>query len=398
MKALLHYRPVFGILRIPTIAFLRLKFNFHTEKIEPAHRPYIVLSNHTTNYDPIMVGTSFPEHLHYIASDHVFRWGFYSRLIKLLADPIARLKSSRDVQTVIRVLDKLRKGYSICIFAEGSRTFCGETSDIPVSIGKLVSMSGASLITYRIDGGYFTNPRWGGRYRKGYMSGRKVREYSPQEIKKMTVDELNEVIKRDLYVNAFDEQRTRMASYHGKDIAENLEIALYMCPLCGSIGTLQSRRDRFFCSCGLHLRYTPLGLLESCGSGASPFNTVLDWHRWQRKKIVKKAEDFFRQFPDKPIFFDAAQSLWKIDKANRSELQGEGTLYCYKERLELKQDDGLSHSFSLEKIEDMDIYSRMVLIFSTADQATYEIKSDSSRSAVKYLDVFKHLKSKEARE
>ncbi len=393
MRPFLSYMPVFRILHFLTGIFLRLKFNYRAEKIEPEHKPYIVLSNHTTNYDPVLLGLSFPELLYYVASEHIFRLGFISKLLIWLVDPIPLLKSSTDFQTVIKVLKKLRNGYSICLFAEGNRTFSGESSGIPASTGKLVSMSGASLITYRIDGGYFTNPRWGKKYRKNHMSGRKVSEYSPERLKSMTVDELNEIIKRDLYVNAYDEQQLNMAPYCGTNIAENLEVALYICPLCGGIGTLQSRHDQFCCSCGLRLRYTPFGLFESLGSSPPPFQTVLDWFRWQSIRICEMSREFFLQSPDKPMFSDNNQSLWRIEKASSCTLHGKGTLSLYKDRLELAQEDGRQFSFPIDKITDMSIYSRMVLIFSTADDVTYEIKTRHPRSAVKYLDVFRFLES-----
>jgi 1-acyl-sn-glycerol-3-phosphate acyltransferase len=396
MKAFLSHKPIFKIFILSLKIFLRLKFRYSFEKIEPAYKPYIVLSNHTTNYDPIMLGISFPELLYYVASDHIFRLGFASKLLKLLVDPIPRLKSAAEIQTVRQVLKKLRKGYSVCIFAEGNRTFSGETSDIPDSIGKLVKLSGAHLITYRIDGGYFSNPRWGKKCRKGTVSGRKVSEYSPEQLMEMPVDELNVMIRRDLYVNAYDEQKRNMAAYVGGDLAENLELALYLCPSCGRIGTLQSSKDHFFCCCGLHLLYTPFGLFESSDmEGPPPFETVLDWARWQSMKIVENAGEYFENSSPKPFFSDRSQLLWQVDKARHSILQGEGTLNFYQDRLELEQEDGKRYPFPWDKVSDMAIYSRAILIFSTTDQKTYEIKSKANLCAIKYVDGFNAMKSNE---
>lgn len=392
-RPLLRNTTLFRIFLFLLRVFLRLKFNYHFEKVKPKHRPYIVLANHATNYDPIMLGESFPELLHYVASDHIFRLGRVSKLLMFLVEPIPRLKSSTELQTVKQVLNKLRKGFSVCIFAEGNMTFSGETGYIPISTGKLVKLSGVALITYRIDGGYFSNPRWGKKLRKGCMSGQIVSEYSPETISDMTVAELNDVIKKDLYVNAYDEQKVKQIPYQGIDIAENLEIALYLCPLCGRIGTLKSIRDEFYCPCGLHLRYTQYGYFESGEGGDPPFPTVLEWFRWQSTEIEKKTGEFFEEPIGEPFFSDNGQSLWLIGKASHAELQGRGTLYLFNDRLELEQENGSRFSFPLERISDMSIYGRMVLIFTTNDQMTYEIKSDHSRSAVKYLDVFQYYKS-----
>jgi 1-acyl-sn-glycerol-3-phosphate acyltransferase len=396
MRALLEYKPFYRLLWYPVSLFMRLKFNYHPEKLEPEHKPYIILSNHTTDYDPIFLGLSVPELVHYVASDHVFRWGFTSRLLKFLGDPIPRLKSATDIQAVKQVFIKLNEGRSVCIFAEGNRSFGGETVDIPLSIGKLVKRSGVSLITYRIDGGYFSSPRWGKKCRKGIVSGRKVSEYSPERIRDMTSDEINQAIREDLYVNAYDEQLRNLIPYYGSDPAENLELALYICPCCSGIGTLRSNKNKFFCSCGFNLKYTPFGLFESVNGNNPPFSTVLEWFRWQRVKIVEKAEQFFSRYPDEPIFFDNSQLLREVDKAKGSKLRGEGQLYLYKDRLELREKSGRVNTFTIESISDMSIYSRMNLIFTTADRRAYEIKTGVIRSAVKYLDVFNYLKSSKA--
>ena len=88
--------------------------------------------------------------------------------------------------------------------------------------------------------------------RRGSMTGYPVRIYNPEEIKGMSEEELMKCIEHDLYTNAYDEQKRRgPVAFRGKNLAENLETALYLCPCCGKMEGLQSRGDYFFCSCGL---------------------------------------------------------------------------------------------------------------------------------------------------
>lgn len=393
MKALLGCRPVFRFVRFLAVQFLRLKFNYRSERIEPEQKPFIVLSNHNTDYDPLMLGTSFSELIHYVASDHIFRLGFLSRVLIFLAEPIPRLKSSTDVQTVKQLLKKLRQGCSVGIFAEGNRSFSGETGNIPESTGKLVKLSGTPLITYRIDGGYFTNPRWGRKCRKGSMTGRMVHFYSLEEIGRMSADELNEAIQRDLYVNAFEEAENNLIPYRGKDPAENLELALYTCPVCRGMETLKSSGDRFCCACGLQLRYTPYGFFEPIGASPLPHRTVLDWYRWQSGEIAERLREYYARNTDEPIFSDHRQTLWQVDKATHAAFHGTGTLKLYRDRLALVQEDGQIHTFPLEDMTDMSIHGPTTLIFSTTDGLTYEIRTGTLRSGVKYLDGFHTLKT-----
>ncbi len=398
LKGLLKYKFVFNIFHFAIKHLLHRKFNYHFEKVVPHNQPYIVLVNHNTDYDPLMVGVSFPRLLYYVASDHIFRWGFISKLIMFLVDPIPRMKAVTETETVKQILRRMKAGANVCIFAEGNRSFTGETGAIPESTGKLIKRSGVALITYRLDGGYFSSPRWSRTIRRGVMSGRKVREYSPEEIKNMTAAELNEAIKNDLYVNAYEEQRKHPIDYNGLKLAENLETALYLCPCCGNVATLKSQEDRFYCPCGLDLRYTSKGYFVSLDGNLPPFSTVADWSRWQSTRVTELVTNIKASAWDQPILSDKDQSLWLVNKARKSQFVGKGELYLYKDKISLVFEDGKEQTFCLDQISDMAIHGQMVLIFSTSDRKSYEIKSNHPRSALKYRDYYEILKANKGNE
>ena len=50
---------------------------------------------------------------------------------------------------------------NVCVFPEGNRTWDGVTAKFLPSIGKLARSSGASLVTYKLTGGYFASPLGG---------------------------------------------------------------------------------------------------------------------------------------------------------------------------------------------------------------------------------------------
>ncbi|MHB1452626.1 MAG: lysophospholipid acyltransferase family protein [Saccharofermentanales bacterium] len=395
MKGSARHRFVNRFARIFLIPVLRSKLNFTFEKIEPKSRPYILVSNHVCNYDPILVGFSFKDVIYYIASDHLFRMGLVSRLLVFAISPIPRAKATTETKTVIEIFKRIKDGHNICIFAEGNSTFSGETGYIPPSIGKLAKRTGASLITYRITGGYFTLPRWSHNVRKGKMTGALVHEYTPDELKAMSDEEMNAAVARDLYVNAYEDQEKLPQAYRGDRLAEHLEYALYCCPKCLKFSTLASKDDRFRCSCGLDLRYTEYGYLEpyTPGSEPAPFTRILDWVKWQ-KAIVK--EYAARSISDpacsgKQIFSDSGQTLIKAIRTRRNIVSGRGTVDFYCDRFTLTGDDGQVIVFKLADIVSMSIITQMNLVFSTHDGNSYELHSDHPRSASKYVDLFRDL-------
>lgn len=393
MKSLYWHRFIYRILKIIIEPFLKMKLNYSYEKAKPTSGPYIVLANHNTDYDPILVGLAFRGQMYYVASEHIFRWGFVSKLINFLVAPIPRVKAKTEIQTVMNILKRLRMGANVCMFAEGNRSFSGETGEIHPATGKLIKKSGVTLITFRLDGGYFTSPRWSKTLRRGKMSGRMVKEYSPEELKSMTSDEVIQAIRNDLYVNAYEEQEKNPVSYIGKNLAENLETALYLCPVCNKIATLKSEGNRLFCDCGLDLNYNSYGYLSSNNNEKPPFETVLDWCRFQDVRLKEDIERIKNLGPDELIYSDEDQTLWKANRG-KNEMIGTGTLLLYNNRLVFDCSNNDKYTFSFDDLSDLEIIGQMVIAFATTDRQAYEIKSSYPRSALKYREVLKNLRAK----
>jgi len=390
MKGLRWHRFIFRALQILLGPFLKRKLNYCYEKAKPSGRPYIILANHNTDYDPFLIGMAFPDHTYFVASEHIFRWGFLSKIINFMVAPIPRVKGTTEIQTAMEILKRLKAGANICMFAEGNRSFSGETGEIFAATGKLIKKSGVNLITFRFDGGYFTTPRWSETIRKGVMNGRMVREYTAEELKNMTWKEINSAIERDLYVNAYEEQEKDPVEYKGERLAEHLETALFLCPKCGGIDTLKSMDDRFYCSCGLDLRYNTYGYFVSNSDEKPPFETVLDWYRYQ-DDYLRNSLDRFRNLPaDEPIYTDTDQALWKADWG-KNHFVAKGTLIMYNDRLVFDSGEE-KYIFMLKDITDMQIIQQTVMAFATHDRQAYEIKCDYPRNALKYRELIKYLK------
>jgi 1-acyl-sn-glycerol-3-phosphate acyltransferase len=131
-------------LRALVSPFIARKFRFEYDDIKVSTSPYIVIGNHLTNWDPILIGFSFKKPMYYVATDQIFRMGWKSKLLVFIFAPIARAKTVNETQTVISIFKKLRDNSNVCIFAEGNSSFDGETCEIQPSIGKLVKRAGGN--------------------------------------------------------------------------------------------------------------------------------------------------------------------------------------------------------------------------------------------------------------
>lgn len=387
-----RHRAVYSLIRPFLPPFLRFRFSYrHTPASFPPG-PVLVLANHTTDFDPFFLAAGFPRHMYFVASEHIFRWGFWSRLIEWLAGPIPRSKGTNDTHTVKTILRRLKAGANVCIFAEGDRSFNGETGPINGAIGKLVRQSGAGLVTYRISGGYFTQPRWSHTLRRGPMAGVPAGYYSPEVLAGWSDEEINSQIRKDLYVNAYDDPAVPVAPYKGRALAEHLEIALYLCPACGGFATLASREDRLVCNCGLSLRYTPEGRFTGAGDSKPPFATILDWDRWQRESLGEALRLLDGSAIEHSIVEDGEQILYQIQKRTGADPLGEGTFALYADRFVFRYGAGGDVVFPFNSIIGLAAHGRMTLVIATDDGNYYEVRSRKPRSATKYLEAHRLLK------
>ncbi|MBQ3108872.1 MAG: 1-acyl-sn-glycerol-3-phosphate acyltransferase [Clostridia bacterium] len=353
-------------------------FHFRTNKYTLPEGPSLVVSNHNADFDPIFLGYAFKNHMYFVASEHVFRWGFLSKLLIAVFHPIARLKGSTDSSAALAIIRKLRGGTNVCLFAEGDRSFNGVTGPTFPATGKLVKTAKASLVTYRIKGGYLATPRWGKKRRHGPVEGEIVHIYSAEEIAAMSPDEINEAIRRDLHEDAFERQEAEHKKYRGKNLAENLELALYICPMCGKIGKLHSSGNRFYCECGLSVTYTE----EGCFEGNTPFANVRDWDQWQQFEIKRRTN-----FAKEALFSDDNISLLRVTSDHGMEPVGKGTLSISRKELACGE-----FSIPLAEIQNMALCGKSHIVFTTVEGIHYELRAETVFCGRKYIMFFQKAK------
>lgn len=393
MKGRLRHDVSYKFAWVALHSYLVNKFNFRHDAVEVPYSPYIVISNHLTNWDPMMIAMSFRKPMYFVATDHVFRMGLKSKLLKFFFSPIPRVKTITETHTVITIFRKLKEGSNVCIFAEGNTSFDGETGKVPQSTSKLIKKAGVAMATYRFTGSYFTFPRWARFPRKGKMTGKLVKIYSPEELAAMTDEEVYNAIVKDIYINAYDEQKRENVAYSGKKPAEYLETVLYCCPKCGQLSTLTSRDDMLSCVCGFRVRFNEYGCFGNPDGDEAPrFTTILDWANWQKDELKILAGKEKAAGNNFPVFSDPDEELYQVTRASHNTLLASGTLCMYSDRLSIVTASGQLFEFPLETIADMSIITMKTIIFSTRDNRIYEIHSGHRRSALKYLDLFKAVK------
>ena len=332
------------------------------------------MSNHTTDFDPIFVSASFKKQMYYVASEHITRWNTAYKLIHYAFEPIVRYKGSIASTAVREILRKVKGGQNVCMFAEGVRSWDGQTGDILPSTAKLIRSAGCGLVTYRLSGGYFVSPNWSEtKTRRGRVFGRPIKVYTKEDIANMSDEELYDLIKNDLYENAYSEDTK--SKYKGKNLAERLENLIFVCPHCKRYETLRSKGNTVECKeCGNTFTYNEYGRLEGL-----EYSTVLDLSNWQ-KGIVKTDVQGGVEYSSPSVVLSEIALDHSKKEMCRSKMVMNNQV--------LKVGD---NEFPIDIIEDLNIYGKRGLVFS-CEKHFYEITIDKPYNAYKYILYYKLYK------
>lgn len=367
----------------PIVYFVAMiVLNYKCKPAPGIKEPCLILANHTMDWDPLLVACSFKKPINFLASEHAMRLGFLSNIIKAFFAPIQRVKGSTDANAALSLVSMVRKGVSVCLFPEGTRSFDGKTDKLHPTTGRLIKLCNSTVVTYRLEGGYLTSPRWGHGLRRGRVRGQVVNVYSADEIKKMSAEELVERVNTDIYENAFERQKEQPCKYKGKNPAVGIERVLYACPKCRKIGSIKSEGDKIFCSCGLEATYNKYGFFEG---NDLPYLTIDKWNEWQIKYMIELVDS-------EGIFIkDEGQELFTLEKDHSLVLIDTGCLSTNGKELVL----GDRH-FPFDKIK-MSTIRKQDIVFNF-EGVNYEIHSNEPRSALKYLFIYERAMSNAERQ
>jgi 1-acyl-sn-glycerol-3-phosphate acyltransferase len=119
----------------------------------------LVVANHTSFLDPPMIGSAFPEAIHYMArktlfSNNAAKWAYRH------CNAIPVDQERPELSTIKRILQLVQSGEKVLIFPEGERTLDGQLKEKGAQgIGLLIAKSKCPVLPVRLFGAYEALPR-----------------------------------------------------------------------------------------------------------------------------------------------------------------------------------------------------------------------------------------------
>ncbi|OGW58359.1 MAG: hypothetical protein A2Z09_06480 [Nitrospirae bacterium RBG_16_43_8] len=129
--------------------FFRFKI-INIEKV-PEKGGVIVVSNHASHLDPLVIGTAIRKRQStFMAKRGLFKIPIIGAFVKTFSFPIDR--DSPQPSTIKEAVRRLRNGELIVMFPEGGRSKDGSLLDAKRGTGLIAALSGAKVIPAYIDG------------------------------------------------------------------------------------------------------------------------------------------------------------------------------------------------------------------------------------------------------
>ena len=132
----------------------------------PASGPFILVANHQSYLDPIIVQVLCPRPLHTLAKSTQFT-GTFMRWFMPRANAIPTRRYRIEPQAVRVVLRRLQAGKAVGVYPEGERSWDGEMQPFRRGTIRLLLKAGVPVVPCGLAGAYDVWPRWSKSIRRG---------------------------------------------------------------------------------------------------------------------------------------------------------------------------------------------------------------------------------------
>jgi 1-acyl-sn-glycerol-3-phosphate acyltransferase len=146
---------------LPIVNFLKWYSNltFDNAHLVPPKGPFILLMNHESYLDPILISTLLGRRIGFFTKST----SFAIRLLQVIFRAYRSLPNRRyeiDPQVVRQAMQIIKKGNCIGIFPEGERTWNGDLLPFKYNTIKLLMSVQIPIVIVSIKGAYAVLPRW----------------------------------------------------------------------------------------------------------------------------------------------------------------------------------------------------------------------------------------------
>ena len=145
------------------LLYLFCRFRVSGRKNFPKSTPCLIVSNHASYLDPIVIGCACPRRVYFVAKEELFQNPVAKFFLNQLgAFPLRRGEADRSA--VKKIFALIKENKVVCLFPEGTRNQ-GEVGDFRSGAIKLLMKAKADVVVAGVTGTFESYPR-GARFPK----------------------------------------------------------------------------------------------------------------------------------------------------------------------------------------------------------------------------------------
>ena len=323
------FKTLLKIITLPDVWATKFKLNKIGMERLGKNEPCLILMNHSSFFDlKLMVNAMYPKPMNIVTTiDGLVGQEWLLRNIGCMPTRkfVIDLGIIKDIKYC---LTKLKS--NVLMFPEAGYSFDGTSTVLPDSLGKLVKLLGAPLVSVIMNGSFARQPLYNQLHlRKVKIDADMKYLLSPEEIKNMSAEEINAIIRKEFSFDQFRWQQENNIKITEKNRADRLERVLYKCPHCLKEGEMVGFGTTLTCkACGKVYELTESGTMQAL-DGDTEFDHVPNWYSWQRdcvKKELLNDEYHYEDFVDLYAVKDT-KALYKLGDARLVQNKEGLTLY-----------------------------------------------------------------------
>ncbi len=281
--------------------------------------PYMMLSNHMyfIDFELAAMGT-LPHRVNNVVSID----GYYRRpwLMELIG-AICTRKFTMDLHLIKSINRVLKRGDILSMYPEARYSPCGTLSYMPESLGKLIRMNKVPVVAVVHHGNHLHSPFWNFRKkRKVPLHTTMTQILTAEQVKTMTVEQINEVVRTALAYDDYRYQKENNILITEPFRAEGLHKVLYQCPHCMTESQMSSEGTEIFCTaCGKRWNLNEDGTLSAL-EGETEFSHVPDWFAWEREQVHRQIDAGEYSFEDEVEVYSMPR-CWRFMELGKATLK-----------------------------------------------------------------------------
>ena len=271
--------------------FLRFNVKVNKTNLPKIEQPSILIFNHPSKLD--FMFSFLPYYPKYKVNTVIAYYYFCNRhLGKLLKNlgGIPKYLFQPDISAIKNISRVIKSNGILGLSPEGRLSAYGELETIIPSTAKLIKKMGVQVILSKINGAYFSIPKWAKTWRRGRVEVQYHQIFSAEECKMLSVKDIYNRLVSEIHYDEFDWQEKNRVKYKGKQFAEGLEQILYRCPICHKEYTYESCNDKITCSY-CHSEIILNQYYDFVTNNLNIPKNIKMWYLWQKEWEKKNIAD-----------------------------------------------------------------------------------------------------------